>query len=105
MLRGSPPRPSPRASAVSHGFVSPPCRSSTWPRRCRIPTRRKDRSRSRSRWPAAYAVALFVWVHLKPVGQRFALSATGVDVGVITALAVLSGGAYSEARLAYFLIP
>ena len=44
-------------------------------------------------------------MHLKPVGQRFALSATGVDVGVITALAVLSGGAYSEARLAYFLIP
>lgn len=54
---------------------------------------------------AAYAVAIFAWVHVKPVGQRFALSATGVDVGMITALAVLSGGAYSEARLAYFLIP
>jgi two-component system NarL family sensor kinase len=54
---------------------------------------------------AVYAVTLLVWVHVRPVGRRFALLATAADVGAITVLAVLSGGAYSEARLAYFLIP
>jgi two-component system NarL family sensor kinase len=54
---------------------------------------------------AVYALALLAWVYTRPVGRRFALLATGVDVGAITALAVLSGGAYSEARLAFFLIP
>jgi two-component system NarL family sensor kinase len=39
------------------------------------------------------------------VTSEFALAATAADVMAITVLAVLSGGAFSEARLAYFLVP
>jgi two-component system, NarL family, sensor kinase len=53
----------------------------------------------------AYAVATLVWVYTRRVTGRFALGATALDVAAITALAVLSGGAFSEARLTYFLIP
>ena len=35
----------------------------------------------------------------------FSLGAIAFDVVAITTLAVLSGGAFSQARLAYFLIP
>jgi two-component system NarL family sensor kinase len=52
-----------------------------------------------------YALAAFAWVYLHPVTRRFALGATAIDVAAITALAGLSGGAYSQARLTYFLIP
>jgi two-component system NarL family sensor kinase len=52
-----------------------------------------------------YALAAFVWVYLRPVTRKFALAATAIDVAAITALAGLSGGAFSEARLTYFLIP
>jgi len=54
---------------------------------------------------AIWSVAVLVAVSLRPVGSRFALFATAVDVAAITALAVLSGGAFSNARIAYFLIP
>jgi two-component system NarL family sensor kinase len=54
---------------------------------------------------SVYAVAMLVWVHRRPVTPRFALGGTAADVGAITALVVLSGGAYSEARLTYFLVP
>jgi two-component system NarL family sensor kinase len=54
---------------------------------------------------SAYALAAFAWVYLRPVTRRFALGATAVDVAAITALAGLSGGAFSQARLTYFLIP
>jgi two-component system, NarL family, sensor kinase len=54
---------------------------------------------------AAWSIGMLVWVHLRPVGTRLALAATGVDVVAISLLAVLSGGAYSHARLAFFLVP
>jgi two-component system NarL family sensor kinase len=54
---------------------------------------------------SAYGVAAFAWVHLRPVTRRFAFGATAADVAAITGLASLSGGAFSEARLTYFLIP
>jgi two-component system NarL family sensor kinase len=54
---------------------------------------------------SVWGVALLAWVYLRPVTKRVALVSTVVDVAAITALAVLSGGAFSQARLAYFLIP
>jgi two-component system NarL family sensor kinase len=54
---------------------------------------------------SVYAIAMLVWVYRRPVTPRFALGGTAADVGAITALVVLSGGAYSEARLTYFLVP
>jgi two-component system NarL family sensor kinase len=48
---------------------------------------------------------MLAWVYLRPVGPRLALAATGVDIAAISALAVLSGGAFSHARLAFFLVP
>jgi two-component system NarL family sensor kinase len=54
---------------------------------------------------SAWSAAVLAWVHLRPAGERFALVATGVDIAAISVLAVLSGGAYSHARLAFFLVP
>lgn len=54
---------------------------------------------------AVYALGVLAWVYSHPVSPRFSLAATGIDIGAITALAVLSGGAFSNARGAYFLIP
>lgn len=54
---------------------------------------------------SAWSAALLAWVYLRPVTTRFALTATGADVVAITVLAILSGGAFSQARLAYFVIP
>jgi two-component system NarL family sensor kinase len=54
---------------------------------------------------SAWSAGMLAWVHLRPVGQRLALAATGVDIAAISALAVLSGGAFSHARLAFFLVP
>jgi two-component system, NarL family, sensor kinase len=53
---------------------------------------------------AAWSAALLAWVHLRPTGDRFGMVAAGVDVVAITALAALSGGPFSQARLAYFLV-
>jgi two-component system NarL family sensor kinase len=53
----------------------------------------------------AWSAAALVYVYARPVGGRFALAATGVDIAMISVLAVLSGGAFSEARLAFFLVP
>jgi two-component system NarL family sensor kinase len=52
-----------------------------------------------------YAIGVLVRVHMRPVSRRLTLVVTGVDVAAITLLAFLSGGAYSDARLAYFVIP
>jgi two-component system NarL family sensor kinase len=52
-----------------------------------------------------YAVAMLVWVYRRPVSSQLALLGAAVDVAAITALVVLSGGPYSEARLTYFLVP
>jgi two-component system NarL family sensor kinase len=54
---------------------------------------------------AAYSVAALIWTYTRPVTPRFMLGATIFDVAAISALVELSGGAFSEARLAYFLVP
>jgi two-component system, NarL family, sensor kinase len=54
---------------------------------------------------SAWSAGVLAWVHLRPIGARFALAATGVDIAAITVLALLSGGAFSQARLAFFLVP
>ncbi len=54
---------------------------------------------------AVYAIGMLAWVYTRPISSRFALIGTAVDVAAITMLVVLSGGAYSEARLTYFLVP
>ncbi len=54
---------------------------------------------------SVYALGMLVWVYARPISSRFALVGTAIDVAAITMLVVLSGGAYSEARLTYFLVP
>ncbi len=54
---------------------------------------------------AAWSVVAFVLAERRLIGPRFPLVATGIDIAMITALALLSGGAFSSARLAYFLVP
>src|SRR6476660_2004825 len=54
---------------------------------------------------SAWGVGMLAWTQLRPVGGRLALAATCVDVAAITALAAFSGGGFSHARLAYFLVP
>jgi two-component system NarL family sensor kinase len=54
---------------------------------------------------SAWSIAALVWVTVRPPGSRFALLATAVDVVFITILVGLSGGPFSNARLAYFLVP
>lgn len=54
---------------------------------------------------SAWSAGMLAWVQLRPAGPRLALAATGVDVVAISVLAVLSGGAFSHARLAFFLVP
>jgi two-component system NarL family sensor kinase len=54
---------------------------------------------------SAWSAGLLAWVHLRPASERLALAATGVDVVAISFLAVLSGGAFSHNRLAFFLVP
>ncbi len=54
---------------------------------------------------AAWAVALVLWVHWRPAGEALGLLTASVDIGAITALAFLSGGGFSQARVAYALVP
>lgn len=54
---------------------------------------------------SAWSAGLLAWVYLRPTGTRHALVATAVDIVAISLLAVLSGGAFSHARLAFFLVP
>ena len=54
---------------------------------------------------SAWSAGVLAWVHLRPVDERIALATTGVDIVAISVLAVLSGGAFSHARLAFFLVP
>jgi two-component system, NarL family, sensor kinase len=54
---------------------------------------------------SAWSTGLLAWVHLRRAGERLALAATGVDIAAISVLAVLSGGAFSHNRLAFFLVP
>jgi two-component system, NarL family, sensor kinase len=52
-----------------------------------------------------YALAALAFAYRGSLDRRFALGTTALDVLSITVLAYLSGGAFSDARLAYFLIP
>jgi len=54
---------------------------------------------------SAWSAGVLAWVHLRPAGERFALLTTAVDIAAISVLAVLSGGAFSHARLAFFVVP
>ena len=54
---------------------------------------------------SVWSVGALVWVSVRSVTRRFALFATALDVTFFTVLAVLSGGPYSNARIAYFLVP
>jgi two-component system, NarL family, sensor kinase len=54
---------------------------------------------------AVWSAAVLVYVYLREVTLAFSVLAIAVDVAAITTLAVVSGGAFSQARLAYFLVP
>jgi two-component system, NarL family, sensor kinase len=54
---------------------------------------------------SAWSAGVLAWVHLHTPSERLALAATGVDIVAISVLALLSGGPYSHARLALFLVP
>jgi two-component system NarL family sensor kinase len=53
----------------------------------------------------AYALVLLALAYVRRVDRRLSLGATALDVLSITVLAYLSGGPFSDARLAYFVIP
>lgn len=53
----------------------------------------------------AYAAAMLLYAFLRSPSRRANLASTAADILAITVLAYLSGAAYSDARLAYFLIP
>jgi two-component system NarL family sensor kinase len=54
---------------------------------------------------SAWSAAALAWTHIQPSGTRFALMATAIDISAISVLALLSGGAFSHARLAFFVVP
>lgn len=54
---------------------------------------------------SAWSVGALLWLRVRNADRRFALVATVLDLTFFTVLAVLSGGPYSNARLAYFLVP
>lgn len=54
---------------------------------------------------SAWSAGVLAWVHLRPAGERLALAATAVDIAAISGLVALSGGPFSHARLAFFLVP
>jgi two-component system, NarL family, sensor kinase len=54
---------------------------------------------------SAWSAGALAYVYLRPITFVLSVASTAVDVAAITTLAALSGGAFSQARLAYFLIP
>jgi two-component system NarL family sensor kinase len=54
---------------------------------------------------SAWSIGALVWVTKRPTGRQFAVLATFLDIVFFTALSVLSGGPFSNARFAYVLIP
>lgn len=54
---------------------------------------------------SAWSLGVLAWVYLRPAGERFALASTALDIVAISMLALLSGGAYSHVRLAFFVVP
>lgn len=53
----------------------------------------------------AYALVALALAYRVRISRRLSLGATALDVLSITVLAYLSGGPFSDARLAYFVIP
>ena len=53
----------------------------------------------------AYAILALIWVYVRGASTTFVFAATALDVAAVSVLAELSGGAFSQARLAYFLVP
>jgi two-component system NarL family sensor kinase len=54
---------------------------------------------------SGWSAGVLAWVYLRPVGRRLPIVATAVDIVAISVLALLSGGAFSHARLAFFVVP
>jgi two-component system NarL family sensor kinase len=54
---------------------------------------------------SAWSAGVLAWVYLRPVGPRLPLVSTGIDIAAISLLAALSGGAFSHARLGFFIVP
>jgi two-component system, NarL family, sensor kinase len=54
---------------------------------------------------SGWSAAVLAWVYVRTPGPRFAVVTTAADIAAITVLAVLSGGAFSHARLGYFVVP
>jgi two-component system, NarL family, sensor kinase len=54
---------------------------------------------------AGYGLLMLAWVYLRQATTVFVFGATALDVAAVSVLAELSGGAFSQARLAYFLVP
>ncbi len=54
---------------------------------------------------AAWALGVVIWVHWRPATEALGLLTAAVDIAAITALTFLSGGGFSEARIAYALVP
>jgi two-component system NarL family sensor kinase len=54
---------------------------------------------------SAWSAGVLAWTHLRRTGPRAAVATTAVDIGALSMLAVLSGGAFSHARLGFFIVP
>ena len=54
---------------------------------------------------SVWSIGALAWVTKRPTGWNFAALATFLDIVFFTALSVLSGGPFSNARFAYVLIP
>jgi two-component system NarL family sensor kinase len=54
---------------------------------------------------SAWSAGLLAWVSLRPAGPRLSLLSTGADIVAFSLLAALSGGTFSHARLAFFIVP
>jgi PAS domain S-box-containing protein len=54
---------------------------------------------------AALAALAVFWIYTRPATRSFVLGTIALDVAAFTALAFLSGGAFSPAWLAFFFVP
>lgn len=54
---------------------------------------------------AAWSVAVLAWAHVGRIRSRAALALTAIDIGALSVLSALSGGAFSHARLGFFIVP
>jgi two-component system, NarL family, sensor kinase len=54
---------------------------------------------------SAWSGGVLAWVYLRPVGPKLPILSTCIDIAAISLLAALSGGAFSHARLGFFIVP